>query len=81
MPPGCRIEGGGIFLRLSTNLLPQLCVAVLELIVHGGYIKMIMNKCIINSAPPFVDSLNVATRRNENIIVSLAPVQTQIVKL
>lgn len=31
-----------------------------------------MNKCIINSTPPSVDSLNIATRRNENIIVSSA---------
>lgn len=72
--------GERIFLRLSTNLLSQLCLAVLQLIVHCGYIKMIMNKCIINSAPPFVDSLNVATRRNENIIVSLAPFQIHIEK-
>lgn len=33
---------------------------------------MIMNKCIINSTPPSVHSLNIATRRNENIIVSSA---------
>lgn len=72
MPRGCRIEGKKIFLRLSANLFSQLCLAVLQLIVHCGYIKMIMNKCIINSTPPSVDSLNIATRRNENIIVSSA---------
>lgn len=33
---------------------------------------MIMNKCTINSTPPSVDSLNIATRRNGNIIVSSA---------
>lgn len=67
-------EGGKeIFLRLSANLFSQLCVAVLQLIVHCGYIKMIMNKCIINSTPPSVDSLNIATRGNENIIVSSEP--------
>lgn len=60
MPQGCRIEvkkKKKKFLRLSVNLFSQLCLAVLQLIVHCGYIKMIMNKCIIKSTPPSVDLL------------------------
>lgn len=72
MPRGRRIEGKKYSLGFPANLFSQLCLAVLQLIVHCGYIKMIMNKCIINSTPPSVDSLNIATRRNENIIVSSA---------
>lgn len=64
-----RVKKKEVFLRLSANLFSQCCVAVLQLIVHCGYIKMIMNKCIINSTPPSVNSLNVATRRNKNIIL------------
>lgn len=53
---------------------PLICLflSVLRLRVHCGYIKMIMNKCIINSTSPSVELWNVATRGNKSIIVSLA---------
>lgn len=72
MPQGCRIEGKKYSLGfpLICFFFFFCCLAVLQLIVHCGYIKMIMNKCIINS--PSVVSLNVATRRIENIIVSFS---------
>lgn len=72
MPLGCRIEGKKYSLGFPLICFPRLCLAVLQLIVHCGYIKMIMNKCIINSTPPSVDPFKIATRRNENIIVSSA---------
>lgn len=69
MPRACRTEANGKkkkkkFLRLSTNLFSQLRLAVLQLIMHCDYIKMIMNKCI--TSLPFLDSLRIATRRNES---------------
>lgn len=53
---------------------PLICLflSVLWLIVHCGYIKMIMNKYIINSTLPSVELWNVATRGNKSIIVFLA---------
>lgn len=54
MPQGCEIEGK-IVLRLCAKLFSLLRLAVLQLIMHCGYIKMIMNKCIINPSPPLVD--------------------------
>lgn len=79
MPQRCRIEGNKY--SLGFPLICFLCLAVLQLIVHCGYIKMIMNKCIINSTPPLVNALNIATRRNESIIVSSALSVSHVVGL